>query len=78
MGLVVGARNLENMSPMLEVLNDACVVGTSIFRVIDRQSKIDPMSDEGLVPNSDIQGSITFRNVHFGYPSRSEVQVNYD
>lgn len=78
MGMVVGAVNLANISPLLSVLDNACAAAANVFRVIDRKSKIDPMSDEGLMPNSDIQGTITFKNVHFSYPSRSEVQVNYD
>lgn len=48
----------------------------SIFAVIDRVSKIDPISESGtkIVP-SDVTGEIEFRNVQFSYPSRPDTQV---
>lgn len=51
----------------------------SIFAVIDRISKIDPINNGGekIQPN-DVNGHIEFRNVFFSYPSRSDVQVSHD
>jgi len=42
-----------------------------VFEVIDRQSKIDPSSDEGTVPSS-IQGKIELKDVQFAYPMRPD------
>ncbi|XP_055296579.1 multidrug resistance protein homolog 65-like [Sitodiplosis mosellana] len=75
LGLFIGADNIENTAPFLETFATACGSAASIFRVIDRSSKIDSMSNEGMVPSSNIEGNITFKSVHFSYPSRSDVQV---
>ena len=46
----------------------------SVFRVIDRKSKIDSLSEKGVKPSS-IEGNIRFENVFFSYPNRPDVQV---
>lgn len=50
-----------------------------IFAVIDRVSKIDPLNQNGLKLNpNDVNGEIEFRNIHFSYPSRPNVQILCD
>jgi ATP-binding cassette subfamily B (MDR/TAP) protein 1 len=44
------------------------------FRIIERKSKIDSMSDEGLKPD-DVYGEIKFENVHFQYPNRPDIKI---
>jgi ATP-binding cassette subfamily B (MDR/TAP) protein 1 len=44
------------------------------FQIIDRPSKIDPFDPAGEKP-SELSGDIEFREVHFTYPSRTEVPV---
>ena len=44
------------------------------FKIIERKSKIDPFSDEGLKPVT-VNGEIKFENVHFRYPNRPDVPV---
>lgn len=48
---------------------------TAIFRVIDRMSKIDPMSGDGKIINYGVKGDIEFEDVGFHYPSRTDVQI---
>ncbi|XP_055855395.1 multidrug resistance protein homolog 49 [Episyrphus balteatus] len=73
-GVIMGAQNLGFSSPHLEAFAIAKGAARSIFAVIDRQTAIDPMGEEGLRPDS-ISGDIEFENLHFKYPSRPEVQV---
>lgn len=47
----------------------------TVFRVIDRKSKIDSLSDEGLVPEIPVCGNIQFENVYFTYPNRPNVAI---
>jgi ABC-type multidrug transport system fused ATPase/permease subunit len=44
------------------------------FRIIERKSKIDPFSEEGLKPDS-VNGEVRFENVHFHYPNRPDVPI---
>lgn len=75
LGFGIGINNVENTAPLLEAFSTACASAASIFRVIERKSEIDSMSNEGNIPDSDINGNITFRNVQFSYPARSDVEV---
>lgn len=45
-----------------------------LFAVIDRVPAIDSASPNGLKPEK-VSGDIVLENVHFSYPSRSDVTV---
>jgi ATP-binding cassette subfamily B (MDR/TAP) protein 1 len=45
-----------------------------VFRIIDRESKIDSLSELGLRPDN-FTGRIKFENVYFRYPNRPEVKI---
>jgi ATP-binding cassette subfamily B (MDR/TAP) protein 1 len=49
----------------------------SIFSVLDRKSKINSSSDDGMVLEN-VTGNINFNNVSFKYPSRPDVQIFSD
>lgn len=49
----------------------------SIFALLDRKSKVDSSSDEGLTLD-EVKGDIDFRHVSFKYPSRPDVQIFSD
>jgi ATP-binding cassette subfamily B (MDR/TAP) protein 1 len=49
----------------------AICAAASIFGIIDRPSRIDAASDEGMTPAS-CKGRIEFKNVTFAYPTRPE------
>jgi ATP-binding cassette subfamily B (MDR/TAP) protein 1 len=46
----------------------------AVFRIIDRKSKIDSLSDQGLKPDNVI-GNIRFENVYFNYPNRPNLKI---
>ena len=46
----------------------------AVFKIIDRKSKIDSLSEEGLKPETVI-GNIRFENVHFNYPNRPNIKI---
>ncbi|XP_002519759.2 ABC transporter B family member 9 isoform X1 [Ricinus communis] len=50
---------------------------SSIFTIIDRKSKIDSSSDEGIILPY-VNGDIEFENVSFKYPMRPNVQIFKD
>jgi len=54
--------------------NDAAA---SVFEILDRKSKIDYSSEEGVIITN-LRGDIDFQNVCFKYPSRPNVQIFKD
>ena len=58
----------------MEYFSAAKAAAYKIFEIIDRVPEIDSMSPEGFKPEH-VKGEITFRNVEFTYPSRTDVQV---
>lgn len=59
----------------MEIFATACGSAATIFRVINRVSKIDSMSTEGKTFGSALKGNISFKKINFSYPSRPDVQV---
>ncbi|KAM3333844.1 hypothetical protein ACQJBY_028744 [Aegilops geniculata] len=49
----------------------------SVFEILDRKSKIDSSSEEGMVV-ANLRGDIEFQNVCFSYPLRPNVQIFTD
>lgn len=73
----MGAENISKTSPFLECFSAAQGAASTIFRVIDRKSKIDALSTEGKIINYGVKGDIEFQNVFFHYPSRPDVPVRF-
>lgn len=60
----------------MDIFSSARGSAKNVFAVIDRKSKIDPLTDEGNVINlSQFKGNIEFKDIFFNYPSRSDVKV---
>lgn len=49
----------------------------SIFKIVDRKSKIDPSCDEGLVLDN-VRGDIELSHISFRYPTRRDVPIFID
>lgn len=72
--ILMAVQNFGLSSPHIEAFSAAKSAATSVFSVIDRDSRIDSLSQDGLRPSS-ISGNIEFKNVHFRYPARMDVPV---
>ncbi|XP_073843183.1 multidrug resistance protein homolog 65-like [Musca autumnalis] len=75
-GIIVGADNIARTSPFLESFSMARGCAATIFKVIDAQSKIDPMSTDGKLLNYGLRGDVELVDVFFRYPSRPDVIVH--
>lgn len=72
------ADNLAETTPFLLTFAVARGSAKSVFAVIDQKSKIDPIQNNGdKISASDVHGEIEFKNIHFNYPSRPDVQVKF-
>jgi len=72
--VLLAAQALTQIAPQVVVISEAAAAAQQLFHVIDRESKIDSLSDEGIKPEQ-CRGDIEFRDVVFAYPSRPDVQV---
>lgn len=72
--VLIGAFGMAMLAPNLQSLSFAQAAAAKVYETIDRPSKIDSASTEGLRPSQCV-GNITVRNVDFSYPSRADVPI---
>ncbi|XP_038611446.1 ATP-dependent translocase ABCB1 isoform X2 [Tachyglossus aculeatus] len=72
--VLIGAFSIGQASPSIEAFANARGAAYEVFKIIDNEPKIDSYSEGGYKPGT-IKGNLEFRNVHFSYPSRNEVQI---
>ena len=65
---------MTQIAPQILAFTKASSSAEEIFKTIDRQSEIDPLSEEGIVPDTCI-GNIRIECVSFAYPARPDVAV---
>ncbi|KAL2727033.1 multidrug resistance protein 49 isoform X1 [Vespula squamosa] len=73
-GVLAGAQNMGLTSPHLEAFAVARGSAAAVFQVLDRVPSIDSLSKEGQKLKS-VSGDIEFKDVHFRYPARRDIQV---
>ena len=74
LAIMIGAFSLGGVAPNASAFSGAIAASQKIFQTIDRESPIDPSSDEGK-QLAHVEGSLALRNVKHIYPSRPEVTV---
>ncbi|KAF2676906.1 P-loop containing nucleoside triphosphate hydrolase protein [Lentithecium fluviatile CBS 122367] len=75
--VIVAATAMTTIAPQVITVAKAASAAEGLFKTIDRQSQIDPLSDSGEVPSS-CAGRINIENVIFAYPTRLDVPVLQD
>ncbi|KAJ2805356.1 hypothetical protein H4R20_002121, partial [Coemansia guatemalensis] len=73
--LIIGGFSIGNAAPSIAAVGSARGAAVAVYGVIDRKSAIDAVDTERGCPADGIRGEITFRGVHFAYPTRPEVTV---
>lgn len=74
MTTMIAGFSIGNVLPHMQAFGGATAAATKVFNTIERQSPIDPESDEGEKPETMI-GNIEFRNIKHIYPSRPDTLV---
>ncbi|NXY69814.1 MDR1 protein, partial [Glareola pratincola] len=72
--VIFAAMNVGQSASLAPDYGKARISAQRIFQLLDRKPLIDSYSEEGE-KLSNFEGNIEFRNVHFIYPTRPEVQV---
>ncbi|KAJ1814830.1 hypothetical protein LPJ56_004740, partial [Coemansia sp. RSA 2599] len=73
--LLVGGFMLSGAAPNISSISTAQGSAARVFSIIDRKSPIDPLDAETGKKVSKVHGEISFRNIHFSYPSRPDVPI---
>ncbi|XP_025960915.1 ATP-binding cassette sub-family B member 5 [Dromaius novaehollandiae] len=72
--VLFAAMNVGQSASLAPDYGKAKISAQRIFQLLDRKPLIDSYNEEGE-KLSNFEGNIEFRNIHFVYPSRPEVQV---
>ena len=75
--MVLAAVGVSQASALASNATKARDSAISVFSILDRKSKIDTSSDDGMM-RENVTGDIDFSNVSFKYPSRPDVQIFSD
>jgi ATP-binding cassette subfamily B (MDR/TAP) protein 1 len=74
MCVIVATTTITMLAPYTVAFSRAASSAASLFKLIDRPSRIDPLSAAGQTPSA-VRGDISIRDVSFAYPSRPSVRV---
>ncbi|KAM0431867.1 hypothetical protein ACHAPT_005120 [Fusarium lateritium] len=77
LSVVLASSSVGMMYPQLPAISNAAAAASELFRIMDKPSLLDPLSEEGQSP-VDCRGDIKLENVCFSYPSRPTAQVLRD
>ncbi|KAI8930845.1 hypothetical protein NX059_011865 [Plenodomus lindquistii] len=77
MALMIAGFSIGQNLPHLQAFGGATAAATKVFNTIERNSPIDPETDDGEIPGNFI-GNLEFRNLKHIYPSRPDTVVLSD
>ncbi|XP_013885124.1 multidrug resistance protein 1 [Austrofundulus limnaeus] len=72
--VIIGVFAMGQTSPNIQTFASARGAAYKVYHIIDHNPSIDSYSEAGFKPDF-IKGNIEFQNIHFTYPSRSDVQI---
>ncbi|KAL3437486.1 P-loop containing nucleoside triphosphate hydrolase protein [Aspergillus tetrazonus] len=74
LSVVIASINLTLLAPYSIDFSRAASAAAQLFRLIDRESEINPYGKEGLEPER-VLGDVELENVTFSYPTRPGITV---
>ncbi|TDZ19176.1 Leptomycin B resistance protein pmd1 [Colletotrichum orbiculare MAFF 240422] len=74
LSVVIGATSLTMLTPYIIEFTRAASAAAQLFKLIDRESEIDPFSKTGDQPAKTV-GVVELENITFSYPTRPGVTV---
>ncbi|OUM64641.1 hypothetical protein PIROE2DRAFT_53955 [Piromyces sp. E2] len=73
MGVVMGILSFSGCSNVMNCFGEATGAAAKLFHIIERKPVID--CEVGECPKGQLHGDIEFRNVHFTYPARPDIEI---
>lgn len=70
----IGISQTSSLAPDTSKAKSAT---TSVFTILDRESKINSSDESGMTLDH-VKGEIEFRHVSFTYPTRPDIQIFQD
>ncbi|KAF9775832.1 hypothetical protein IL306_006037 [Fusarium sp. DS 682] len=77
LSVLLASSSIGLLYPQVPALANGAAAASELFKIFDKPSLLDPLSDEGKVPET-CQGHLEAENVSFSYPSRPDTQVLKD
>ena len=74
LSIMIGAFSLGQVAPNAQAFTTSVAAAVKIYSTIDRNSPLDPSSEEGEKLDH-VEGTIELKNIKHIYPSRAEVVV---
>lgn len=74
LAVIVAATAMSTIAPQVITLGKGASAAAELFKVIDRISEIDSLSDKGQTPDCCI-GRVELESIQFAYPTRPNVSV---
>ncbi|KAH0818956.1 hypothetical protein GEV33_003835 [Tenebrio molitor] len=71
---LIATWNFGTGAPYFEIFGTACGAAAKVFEILDTEPQINLYKNLGTKPKT-IRGDISFKNVHFQYPSRPNVKI---
>ncbi|KAK1977033.1 P-loop containing nucleoside triphosphate hydrolase protein [Colletotrichum cereale] len=75
--ITTASSTITSVAPHAVAFSQAATAASELFKLIDRDSSIDPFSDSGLKPK-EVSGVVDIQRVSFSYPTRPDVKVLED
>ncbi|KAH6691451.1 ATP-binding cassette multidrug transport protein [Plectosphaerella plurivora] len=75
--VIIASTSINALAPHILAFSRATTAANELFRLIDRQSEIDPFAEKGLKPTT-TEGTIDIQGVGFAYPTRPDIPVLED
>ncbi|XP_075072541.1 ATP-dependent translocase ABCB1-like [Mixophyes fleayi] len=72
--VLIGTFSLGQAAPNIEGIANARGAAYEVYKIINKHRPIDSSSKEGHKPDH-LTGHIEFKNIHFSYPSRPDIQI---
>lgn len=71
---LIAATAIGTIAPQIQAFTVASSAAAELFEILDKPSKLDPLSQEGKAPK-ELKGRIEIKDLKFSYPTRPGAEV---